>query len=144
VLDRLPPQGTDYSDAAVGNSGSTECPLAFAPQQTAEANTCLHSKNSSHIPSYEFSTWPLTAIINAMLIFILVALSAASRSVDVDIVLASAWRNFQIGALIGLGIAVGIEIAKYTLTVKSFREFIEGPQQRRTPGEVKRNGQEPT
>ena len=63
-----------------------------------------------------------------MVMFILVAISAASRSLDAHTVLASAWRNFQIGALIGLGVAVGIEIAEYILMVKSFREFIEGTQ----------------
>jgi hypothetical protein len=34
--------------------------------------------------------------------------------------------NFQLGALIGLGVGVGIEIAEYTLKLKSLRRFIEG------------------
>jgi hypothetical protein len=75
----------------------------------------------------------LTAIINALLILVLMAITAPSRSVDAQTVSGLAQGNFQIGILIGLGIGLGIEIAEYILGLKSFQHIDESAQEVQTP-----------
>jgi hypothetical protein len=68
----------------------------------------------------------LTAIVNALLIPILFGIQALFGYVSSSEVPRAAIENFRLGALIGLGIGVSIEIAEYILRLRSFREFIEG------------------
>ncbi|MCX6144508.1 MAG: hypothetical protein NTZ35_14970 [Ignavibacteriales bacterium] len=67
----------------------------------------------------------LTGTFNALVILLLSVLQFTFSHFRLSAVPNAAVDNFQLGTLIGLGVGVGIEIAEYTLRLKSFRRFIE-------------------
>jgi hypothetical protein len=67
----------------------------------------------------------LIGAFNALLILLLSVLQLIFSHLRLSMVPSAVVDNFQLGALIGLGVGVGIEIAEYSLRLKSFRWFIE-------------------
>jgi hypothetical protein len=61
----------------------------------------------------------LTGTFNVLVILLLSVLQWTFRHLTLGLVPSAALDNFQLGALIGLGAGVGIEIAEYTLKLKS-------------------------
>ena len=68
----------------------------------------------------------LTGIFNALVVLLLCAIQSTFGHVRPSVMVNAVLDNFQRGTLIGLGIGIGIEIAEYSLKLKSFRRFIEG------------------
>jgi len=68
----------------------------------------------------------LIGVFNVLVILLLSTLQFAFSHLRLATVPSVAVENFQLGALIGVGVGVGIEIAEYSLRLKSFRRLIEG------------------
>ena len=68
----------------------------------------------------------LIGTFNALLILLLSVLQLIFSHLRLSMVPSAVVDNFQLGALIGLGVGVGIEMAEYSLKLKAFWGFLEG------------------
>ena len=68
----------------------------------------------------------LLAALNAAIIVVLKVLWAIIWNLTFQRTFQLLLDNFQLGALIGLGLGAGIQLAEYVLSLHSFQEFIEG------------------
>ena len=68
----------------------------------------------------------LIGAFNALLILLLSVLQLIFSHLRLSMVPSAVVDNFQLGALIGLGVGVGIEMAEYSLKLKAFWGFLEG------------------
>lgn len=68
----------------------------------------------------------LHATLNAVIILVLKIFWAIIWNVTFQKTPQLMLDNFELGALIGLGLGAGIQLAEYVLSLQSFRKFIEG------------------
>jgi hypothetical protein len=67
----------------------------------------------------------LTALLNGLVVVVLEIIWTVFAGAQFQRTSAIAFENFQLGALIGLGVGAGIQLAEYMLSHESFRRFIE-------------------
>jgi hypothetical protein len=67
----------------------------------------------------------LTALLNGLVVIVLEIIWTVFAGAQFQRTSAIVFENFQLGALIGLGAGVGIQLAEYILSHESFRRFIE-------------------
>jgi hypothetical protein len=67
----------------------------------------------------------LTATLNGIVVIVLEIIWTIFTGAHFQRTSAIVFENFQLGALIGLGVGVGIQIAEYMLSLEWFRQFIE-------------------